>query len=75
VAAAKSTAFGPPPKARHVQTHDQHHTMTTPTVFASVASNWSGPRTRKKKQTSIHLIRRLQALLRDDHDLIKWDGM
>jgi hypothetical protein len=75
VAAAKSAAFGPLPKARHVQTHDQHHTMTTPTVFASVASNWSGPRTRKKKRTSIHHIRRLQALLRDDCDLIKWDGM
>ncbi|KAJ7882393.1 hypothetical protein B0H14DRAFT_3433504 [Mycena olivaceomarginata] len=57
VAAAKTAVFGPPPKARHVEGYNLHHTTTNPTVFASVASNC------------------LQALLKDGHDLIRWDGV
>jgi hypothetical protein len=75
VAAAKTAVFGPPPKARHVEGYDLHHTTTNPTAFASVASNWSGPRARKKQRSSIHHIRSLQALLKDGHDLIRWDDV
>jgi hypothetical protein len=75
VATAKTAVFGPPPKARHAQVCDHHHTATNPTAFASVASNWSGPRARKKKQSSLYHIQRLQALLQDGYDLVRWDGV
>ncbi|KAJ7753027.1 hypothetical protein B0H14DRAFT_2635668 [Mycena olivaceomarginata] len=38
VAAAKTAEFGPPPKTRHTQAYDRHHTVTNPTAFASVAN-------------------------------------
>ncbi|KAJ7790385.1 hypothetical protein B0H14DRAFT_2626042 [Mycena olivaceomarginata] len=75
VATAKTAVFGPPPKARHTQAYDHHHTATNPTAFASVASNWSGPHAHKKKRSSLYRIRRLQALLQDSYDLVRWDGV
>ncbi|KAF8178863.1 hypothetical protein K438DRAFT_1680740 [Mycena galopus ATCC 62051] len=78
VSRAQATAFGPLPQARHSQSYreDASHIASASAADLSSSSggNWIGSRPVKKSRLSRARLRRLKDLLKEDYNLVRWDG-
>ncbi|KAF8146580.1 hypothetical protein K438DRAFT_1869087, partial [Mycena galopus ATCC 62051] len=78
VSRAQAVAFGPLPQARHSQSYweDVSHIASASAADLSSSSggNWIGSHPVKKSRLSRARLRRLKDRLKEDYDLVRWDG-